>query len=903
MQEKDRPPAPDPQEKLENHDTCRHILFDVAPMGVLLYDSQGQVLSANQYLLDMLGSPSLEATKSINVFCFENLIRSGISQVLGRVLETGVTEKLDCAYLSKWGKELHLNIWALPMPNRAGVSDKGIILFQDTTALKKYQDSFLRSEARFKLLVERTPIGIAIVNDNGIFEFVNPMFRDIFECSSEEIDNLETWFAEILPNQKIRSVIESLIYDDGTSEPGNFTVLTKDGKRKEVRLRSFPCEGKRVVICEDNSELFRALLGQRVSERRYLGLLEDLTDFVYTLDLEGRILSVNRAAAKSLGYEPEEVIGQLIENIIPTDVRSHIRTNLNRTMKEGVAEGVSQYAAKDGVIHYLEYRSTIIAPDNKPSYIVGIARDITDRILIKRALRESEIKFKLIVETAHDGIVHVNEDGLVLFCNQRMKEILKDRAPEGKPLGDYFNVRNREILERQCQIRTAGENSTFFITLQDLEGGAHKMVVSGAPYLDEQGVYRGSIGIYTDISDIRKLEDQLQQSQKMEAIGTLAGGIAHDFNNILSGVLGYISLLKRHVTPCSQIAHYVEMIEKSAERGALLAGQLLAFGRKKEQFVQDVNVHELMDEVLEILERTLDRNITVKSRKNAPVSTIGGDAGRIQQVLMNLCINAKDAMPAGGELALSTDLVLLDENFCFGHDHLSPGLYVQIDVSDTGEGMPEDVAQRVFEPFFTTKEEGKGTGLGLSMAYGNVQSHGGVIKIKSEPGKGSTFTVFLPLKDPRPDIAHPNSEVRLFKGAGTILVADDEEIIRHLLSEMLQELGFAVITAFDGQEALEIYTKHWTNIDIVLLDIIMPRLNGREALIQMKKVNPDVKAILSSGHSREDSSQSPDCEICGFINKPYNVDKLSQVLGKALDQNSTDKPVDSSATKMPPQQN
>jgi CheY-like chemotaxis protein len=357
------------------------------------------------------------------------------------------------------------------------------------------------------------------------------------------------------------------------------------------------------------------------------------------------------------------------------------------------------------------------------------------------------------------------------------------------------------------------------------------------------------------------------------------------------------------VPPAGQIAHYVEMIEKSAERGAMLAGQLLAFGRKKEQFVRDVNVHELIDEVLEILERTLDRSIVVKSRKNAPVSTIGGDAGQIQQVLMNLCINAKDAMASGGELLLSTDLVLLDEDFCLGLDQLCPGLYVQIDVSDTGDGMPEDIMQRVFEPFFTTKEEGKGTGLGLSMAYGTVQSHGGVIKIKSEPGKGSVFTVFLPLKDPRPAPASKGPETGLFKGAGTILVADDEEIIRHLLSEMLQELGFAVITASDGVEALEIYSKHRDNIDIVLLDIIMPRLNGREALIQMKKIDPDIKAILSSGHSREESNQFLESAPCGFINKPYNVDKLSQALSKALGPDYNAQRVDTSGQKIPHQQN
>ena len=407
--------------------------------------------------------------------------------------------------------------------------------------------------------------------------------------------------------------------------------------------------------------------------------------------------------------------------------------------------------------------------------------------------------------------------------------------------------------------------------------------MSGTPYLDGKGNYIGSIGVYTDVSELKKLEAQLQQSQKMEAIGTLAGGIAHDFNNILSGVLGYASLLKKHTPPDSQLAHYAEMIEKSAERGATLAGQLLAFSRKGKRFIQTVEVHQLIDDVVEILKRTLDRKISVRCRKEAHSSAVEGDPGQIQQVLMNLCINAKDAMPEGGRLLLSTKMVELDEAFCRGHDGLCPGVFLEINVEDNGEGMGDQVKSRLFEPFFTTKEDGKGTGLGLAMVYGTVKGHGGAIKVYSEVGRGSVFKVLLPLKKDSVPISVSVLKKRSALGSGTVLVVDDEDIIRELLGEMLEELGFTVISARDGREALAIYRMQWQEIDVVIVDMIMPGLSGREAFVEMKRINPSVRVILSTGFTKEGAVQETlDEGIAWFIQKPYRLEELSEAMFHAL---------------------
>jgi PAS domain S-box-containing protein len=752
-----------PSQSLHEWGTGYEIPFKAAPVGIFIYSKGGQVLSANKFLLELLGSPSLEATKGINLFSFNNLKRTGLSEFLAGAFEGEKTIHMEGSYTSKWGKTSSLNITVAPLLEDDSVPEKAIGIVREVTAQEKAREHLLESE------------------------------------------------------------------------------------------------------------------------ERYVNSLEKLTDCIFRLGVDGTLLSVNRTRGGLLSYALEELVGSNIAEIIPEPVRRYVPENLQKLLQDGVAQGISQYRAKDGSIHYLEYRSTFIRPDDKPGYVVGVAHDVTDRIVMKRALKESEAKFKLLVESAHDGIMYIDASSNVIFCNPRMKEILKDSSPEGKNLREYYYGENIMILEDNLIVRSKGESTTYFVTLTDLEGNPHAVVVSGTPYLDSKGNYEGAIGVYTDVSELRKLQAQLQQSQKMEAIGTLAGGIAHDFNNILSGVLGYASLLKKYMLPGSQLAHYAEMIEKSAERGAALAGQLLAFSRKDKRFVRTVDVHQLIDDVVEILIRTLDRKIVIRCHKEAHTSMVEGDPSQIQQVLMNLCINAKDAMPNGGQLLLKTETVESDEASCRGHDSLRPGVFLCINVEDNGEGMTEEVKSRLFEPFFTTKEEGKGTGLGLAMVYGTVKSHGGIVKVYSEVGQGSVFKILLPLKSKSLQSSANPLEKKAISGTGTILIIDDEEIIRGLLAEMLEQLGFAVISARDGTEGLEIYRRKWREIDVVIVDMIMPGLTGRETFVEMKKVNPSVRVILSTGFTKEGAVEETLEEgIIWFIQKPYRLEELSEAVLQAL---------------------
>jgi PAS domain S-box-containing protein len=864
------------------------IIFDSAPLGIFTYSGDGHVLEANRFLLNLLGSPSPEATRKVNLFTFENLRKAGVSRMLVKTLETGRPQQLRTEYHSKWGKSVELDLVAYPLSSDESGPDRGMVIVHDMTAVRRIKDDLVAIEQRFRLLAENIPSAIALVERDGTLSFLNPSFRAMFGRASEDNPTLERWLEAAAPDEKSRGKLrDALRFDEsGVDEcrRAYLSVSANDGSSKTVLFSVSPIDrNTKLIALENITGVISAWEELNPADRNFQNLLDNLADIVFILDLDGTLLSINRAGARSLGYNPEEITGRSIKTIIPESAHKHVSGNMNRIRVNGFADGLSKYRGKDGSIHYLEYRSKRIKGEGRPDLIVGVARDVTRRIVAEKALTESEHKFQILVERAHDGIVAVDTKALIQFANPRMKEILADPNPEGKSLASYFDEENARTLWENLEIREEGGSSTYYVTVTDLESNRHDVVVSGTPYFDAGGKRQGAIGIYTDISELRKLEAKLLQAQKMEAIGTLAGGIAHDFNNILSGVLGYASLLNKQVEPDSPTGRYADMIEKSAERGAALAGQLLGFARKGRQIVEDVDVHELVDEVVDIFKRTLDRKVAVLTRKSAERSVIEGDPGQILQLLMNLGINANDAMPGGGRLLISTERVEADANFCRRHGGLTPGPYLQLTVEDNGEGMDEEVKLRLFEPFFTTKEEGKGTGLGLSMVYGTVKSHGGHIRVYSERGVGSTFIILLPLKTSAAEVEPEHDTSRFSAAGGTILVVDDEDVVRELLVDMLRELGFETISASDGLEGVRVYRERRADVDLVILDMVMPGLSGREAFREMKKISPDLKAILSTGFSRKGAVQATMEEgILGFIQKPYTLDQLSQAIYEVL---------------------
>lgn len=422
------------------------------------------------------------------------------------------------------------------------------------------------------------------------------------------------------------------------------------------------------------------------------------------------------------------------------------------------------------------------------------------------------------------------------------------------------------------------------------------------PILDGQGVVRGTFAFYfrdaqephghdqelieafTHLAGIAiersrasevqaRLEEQLRQSQKLEAIGTLAGGVAHDFNNLMSGVLGHITLLRRAPDDPARVLKAIDVIERAARRAAELTTQLLGFARKGRYQSVPVNMNELLEDVRALLSSTVDKNIDLVQRLAEPAPWAQGDPAQMHQVILNLAVNARDSMPDGGVLTFESAVAPWPDG--------APGDCVAIRVRDTGHGIPADVQERVFEPFFTTREQGKGSGMGLATAYGIAQSHGGALTFETTPG-GTTFTFRLPRAaaagEPRPE---PQSEPLAAPppGRGRLLVVDDEVAVREVCADMLIELGYDVVTAVDGRQAVDLYTREWRSIDLVLLDMIMPNLGGRDCFREMKKINPAVKAILVTGYARDDAARQILADgVGGFLQKPYEMEQLANLV-------------------------
>jgi signal transduction histidine kinase/CheY-like chemotaxis protein len=377
------------------------------------------------------------------------------------------------------------------------------------------------------------------------------------------------------------------------------------------------------------------------------------------------------------------------------------------------------------------------------------------------------------------------------------------------------------------------------------------------------------------------LKEQLFQTQKLEAIGTLAGGIAHDFNNMLQGILGYAAYLKMKVPADDPMYEPLTVIEHSAERAADLTKKLLGFARKGKYIIEPLNLNDVAENVITIITRTFDRKIKTETALNPGLWTVEGDKSQIEHVILNLCLNSRDAMPEGGTLRIETFNAEITKE-TKPHVYMKEGKYAVIKVIDTGAGMDEEIRKRIFEPFFTTKEVGKGTGMGLSMAYGVVKNHNGFIEVDSAPGKGSTFTIYLPATEKKAEKEASVSKP-LHKGRGSILVIDDEEIIRNVARDILHELGYDALLASSGKEGVKIYADKKDVVGLVILDMIMPEMGGKETFKKLKEINPDVKILISSGYSKGSHEEVIlDAGEAGFIQKPYNINEIAEIIKEVL---------------------
>jgi PAS domain S-box-containing protein len=520
------------------------------------------------------------------------------------------------------------------------------------------------------------------------------------------------------------------------------------------------------------------------------------------------------------------------------------------------------------------------SPALLPGQIIGLEdvfpRHITTELLsIKR-------HFEVILKSMAEGILEITPEGRIVYANPAA--LLLIDLSENKLLGsnftDLFQETDRQRI-KNC-LAVTGTQPQALDEEVSLIRNSKQISLSLLPLVDEE--YRTNIIILNDVSERKRMEAQFLQAQKMEAIGTLAGGIAHDFNNLLMVIQGNASLMLLNVDPSHPHHEMLSSIVKQVQSGSKLTHQLLGYARKGRYEVKPIQLNQLVEETSNAFGRTR-KEITIHRELANDLFPIEGDLGQIEQVLMNLFVNAADAMVQGGDIFLKTI------NIPYGDIrgklyNPKPGNYVLLTVTDTGVGMDRKTLDRIFEPFFTTKELGRGTGLGLASVYGIVKGHGGYVDVESEEGRGTTFKIYLPASDgeiPK-TIEVPD---HIIKGTGTVLLVDDEEMVLEVGERFLKVMGYQVLTAREGEEAIEVYKKHRDTIDLVLLDIIMPNMKGGEVFDRLKEISPDIKVLLSSGYSIDgEASQILERGCSGFIQKPFDMNQLSQSISATLGNNS-----------------
>ncbi len=676
----------------------------------------------------------------------------------------------------------------------------------------------------------------------------------------------------------------------------------KDGTPVYVIVASSPIqiEGElhgAVGVYTDITDRKRANEALRESEEKFRLTVESAPDLVTISTVEdGCYVYVNDGFCRITGYSREEAIGKT-----PFDLGLYVdpvdRKKFIDILKEkGSVDAYElRFRVKSGQVLDLLLSGRIFQY-GKEDCLVAVTKDITQFKEAQRRILESEKRYRDLFNSVSDLIYTQDLEGRFLSANRAMTEIF-DRDPAelvGRSTTDFMKPELRPLFYTEY-IETIKKQGHYEGVTSYLARDGRKVYIEyrsrlvtpgeGEPYIT--GIGRDVTERILAEKEIKKLNREMLQAQKMEAVGTLAGGIAHDFNNLLQGILGFTQMLLMERDGNDPDTAKLDQIEKAAYRASELTQQLLAFSRKVESNLRPVDLNQEVGQVRGLLERTIPKMIAIELHLEEHLNVIRADPAQLEQVIMNLGVNARDAMPDSGKLVFETENVTLDQEYCKAHLGARPGRYVLLSISDTGQGMDRETLEHIFEPFFTTKGVGSGTGLGLAMVYGIIKGHGGYIMCYSEPGEGTTFKIYLPVMegDPARNETETNRNAAVPEGGSeTILLVDDEEILRDIGKDILEKFGYTVLLAADGESALELYRENPEDISLVILDIVMPGMGGKECLEEILKVNPQAKVVMASGYSINGRVKEVlDGGARAFIKKPYELKRVLGEVRKVLD--------------------
>jgi PAS domain S-box-containing protein len=772
----------------------------------------------------------------------------------------------------------------------------GIIGFaQDITEREQAEAALREREQLLTTVLSTSPVAIGLTTNRRL-EWANEAWAKMFGFTSEK-EYLGKSARILYPSEEEFQRAGPLLYsnlDDGRTNEADALMVRRDGSLFDARLRmrlvdiSDKSKGA-ITAITDVSKRKRMEEALRESEERLDMALQGADLGLWDLDVKSGRAVVNERAAQMAGYKLHELDPTIssFERLLHPEDKDRVLAAMNAHMTGQSPALAEEYRihTKSGEVRWNLARGKVVERD-KDGYAVRMAGtflDITERKKSELALR----RLATAVEQAEEAIVITDRTGTIHYINPAFEKITgysRDEALGGKPSILKSGEHDEEFYRNLWNTITQGKVWKGRFVNRRKDGSLYREDATISPVRDRSGSIVNFVAVKRDVTQELALQEQLLHAQKMEAIGTLAGGIAHDFNNILQVTLGFSELLLSERTEQDPEYADLQKIVQSARSGADLVQRILTFSRRIETKPIPLNINRHVRQTKEILRRTIPRMIDIELDLSDDVAEINADPNQLEQVLMNLAVNARDAMPDGGKLIIKTENVHLDEAYCRTHAGVKPGKYVALTISDNGHGMGRQTLEHIFEPFYTTKEIGRGTGLGLAIVYGIVQQHGGHITCESKPGRGTKFQIYLPaLEIEQLQDVSETAEMPAF-GTETVLLVDDEDLVRDLGERILTRNGYTVLTAGNGREALDLYKGQKDRIHLVILDLIMPEMGGKQCLEKILKIDPKVKVLVASGHSGDlPTRESLEIGAKGFVAKPFKVKDLLQEVRKVLD--------------------
>lgn len=738
----------------------------------------------------------------------------------------------------------------------------------------------------FRLLAETPPYTVFIYQGNS-FRYTNAAAENLTGYSRKELLSMNFWD---LAEPSYRDLVHERGMARQKGEPVSpgyeFKIVRKDGQVRWVEFRAAVTEmdGRPAVLgtAFDITDRKNAEETVRESEGKYHLLFEKNPSPIMVFDVETfSILDVNDAAVTHYGYSREEFLAMTIRDIRPPEDVPQLMKALIASADAPELHSFSRHLKKDGTLIDVDILAQPVTLAGRPARLV-LVHDITER----KQAEEKQARFEAILEATPDFVAITQLHGPASYVNSAGRKMLGLGPEDEVMISRHRPAWAKEIILRDA-LPAAIEHGVW--SGESAFAGPHGEEIPVSQVIlahkDASGEVQFISTIARDLTERKQLEEQLRQSQKMESIGTLAGGVAHDFNNILTGILGLTELARLDLPSGDPLRPALDEIKQLGERAARLTKQLLAFARRQVLERKPLNLNASVGDLSGLLRRVIGEDIDFEVSLAPGLGTILADASQLEQVLMNLCVNARDAMPEGGKLSIETASVVFNDDFCQTHLWAKPGNYVEITVADTGMGIARDVIGRIFEPFFTTKETGKGSGLGLAMVYGIVKQHGGFIQVESEPGRGAQFHLYFPASSEYADDSRAPEGPAVIGGSERILVIEDEDPVRNLIVAVLKKNGYRVVTCRNGEEAIQALNEDREGFDLVVSDVVMPKVGGKQVYEYSQAVDPKLRFLFISGYSMDSMSESflIDHELA-LLQKPFSPQSLMSRVREILDE-------------------